>query len=99
MLITQHLKIWISSVSSDICKQPECAPVLCCRGEYHIEQRIAKERRQKLGIHIAFQGSESFAYLGGGVSFQQRGMLLPLQMAQGHCFTLSCKGKQTEVCI
>lgn len=96
MLITQNLEIWISSVSSDTYKQPAYALALCCSGKSHTEERTAKRRRQKPGIHVAFQELNLSPTWMGRVSLQQRRMLLLLQMAQAHCLTLSCKGKQTE---
>lgn len=97
MLITQNLEIWKSSVSSDTYKQPAYALALCCSGKSHTERRTAKRRRQKPGIHIAFQELSLSPTWMGRVSLQQRGMLLLLQMAQAHCLTLSCKGKQRGI--
>jgi len=100
MLITQNLKILISSVSSYIYKQCEHAPVLCYSGESHIGQRTAKERRQKLGIHIAFEESESFTHLGGEGFFPTEGNAAALAdgtSSLSHPFLQ--RQTDTEICI
>lgn len=101
MLVTQNLKICISSVSSDIYYTNNLSMLMSSAAVGNLTQskRLKKEEGKNLGFTSPFKEVNLLPTWMGGVSFQQRGVLLLLQMAQAHCLTCSCKGKKTERCV
>lgn len=65
-------------------------------GNLTLSKGLQKAEGKKSRFTLPFKEGNLLPTWVGRVSFQQRGMLLLLQMAHAHCLTLSCKGKQME---